>query len=170
MSHVWWQNVPRKQIPLKCQGQNIFIQVRTTEPCVLTTTCFTDMWVQRCSFLVRKRQSMQRWRICSTDGIGRKLGGCSPVPCVLSHSCSNAITNVLPSTLDQKGGWQDNDVTIWKNAYSPNTLSELYAECKSTYNPRWKPGNEWHWELDLTCTRVSLKRLRNTLNQGIELD
>lgn len=89
---------------------------------------------------------------------------------VLSHSCSNAITNTLPSSLDQKGEWQENDVRHWKNAYSPNTLSELRTERKRKSNPRWNPGNEWHWELDLTCTSVRLKWLRNTLNQGIELE
>lgn len=89
---------------------------------------------------------------------------------VLSHSCSNAITNTLPSSLDQKGEWQENDVRHWKNAYSPNTSSELRTERKRKSNPRWNPGNEWHWELDLTCTSVRLKWLRNTLNQGIELE
>lgn len=84
----------------------------------------------------------------------------APVSGVLSHSCSNAInaiTNLLPSSLDQKGEWQDNDVRHWKNAYSPNTLSELCSECKGRHNPRWNPGNEWHWELELTCTSVRLK-------------
>lgn len=60
----------------------------------------------------------------------------APVPCVLSHNCSNAITNVLPGSLDQKGEWQDNEVRHWKNAYSPNTLSELCTERRSWYNPR----------------------------------
>lgn len=157
MPHMWHQNVPRKPILLKWLGQNIFIQVRTTELCALTTTCFTKTWEYRGAHFTEGKA-----RACRGEGFAAQMESeenweVAPVPCVLSHNCSNATTNVLPGSLDQKGEWQDNEVRHWKNAYSPNTLSELCTECRSWYNPRWHPGNEWHWELDLTCTSVRLK-------------
>lgn len=169
MPHMWHQNVPRKQTPLKCLGQNIFIQVTMTEFCVLTTTCFTKTHEYRAAHFTEWQA-----RACRGEGFAAQMEPeenweAAPVPCVLSHSCSNAITNALPSSPDQKDEWQDNYVRHWENAYSPNTLSELCTECKRRHNPRWNPENEWHWQLDLMCTSVRLKLLRNTLNQCIEL-
>lgn len=167
---LWQQNVPRKQIPLECLGQNTFIQVRMTELYVLTTTCFTKTPEYRGARFIKSKAGAHRGEGSAAQMEPEENGEVAPVSCVPSHSCSNAVTNLLPASLDQKGEWQDNDVRHWKNAYSPNTLSELWTECKRRHSPRWKPGSERHWEPDLTCTRVRLKWLRNTLNQGIELD
>lgn len=139
---MWHQNVPRKPILLKCLGQNIFIQVRTTELCALTTTCFTKTCEYRGAHFTEGKA-----RACRGEGFAAQMEPeenreVAPVPCVLSHNCSNAITNVLPSSLDQKGEWQDNEVRHWKNAYSPKHLVWTLYGVQELVQPTLTPG-EW---------------------------
>lgn len=90
MPHMWHQNVPRKQIPLECLGQNTFIQVRTTELRVLTIICFTETPEYRGAHFIKGKAQAGRGEGFAAQMEPEENWEVAPVSCVLSHSCSNA--------------------------------------------------------------------------------